>query len=422
MDLAEKNVALTHHWMFRMRGGEKVLEEFCTLFPKASISCLVFGRDRLSDKINRHAIQGSFLQRFRWARKFYKQLLPLHPFAIRHMRVPVDTEVVIASDASMVKGVPVPENCLLVCYCHSPPRYLWEMADTYINQTAGLGALAKSIFRMAIPYCKKFDLQASGRVDLFIANSQYVADRIERYYGRKAVVVHPPVDISEFDYLRKRKNFYLIVSELVSYKRVDIAVEAFSQSGLSLVVIGDGPERKRLEKRAGDNVSFLGRRSFEVLKEHYETCRGFVFPGEEDFGITPLEAQSAGAPVVAYGRGGALETVVKNETGVFFESQNADCLNDAVQRLESMYEVGGHQFAEKCRRNASQFGPQRFREATIQTISRFVASRSGEGQVEQEGDVKQDAKRCVEDSFQQKDPEMAANQINYVAYSHIQRK
>ena len=374
MELTQQKIAITHHWMFRMRGGEKVLEELCTLFPKASISCLVFGKDRLSEKINRHSISGSFFQRFKLTRKFYKELLPLHPFAIRHMQVAEDADVVIASDASMVKGVPVPEHCVLVCYCHSPPRYLWEMAETYMSQTAGLGALAKSVFRIAIPYCKRFDFKSSKRVDLFIANSAYVADRIKRYYGRDSVVVHPPVEVAEFSHTKPRENFYLVVSELVSYKRIDLAIEAFNRNGLPLVIIGDGPERKRLEKIANGNVQFCGRKPFDFLKEHYEKCRGFVFPGLEDFGITPLEAQSAGAPVVAFGEGGALETVIDGKTGVLFESQTETSLNEAVERLERLYDEGVD-FSKQCRNNADRFNADRFREETLQAITKFLDTR-----------------------------------------------
>lgn len=374
MDLTEKKVAITHHWMFNMRGGEKVLEELCTLFPRASISCLVFGRDRLSQKINRHAISGSLLQRFAWARKFYKQLLPLHPFVISRMSVPDDVEVVVASDASMVKGVSVPQDCALVCYCHSPPRYLWEMADTYMQQTAGLGSVAKSVFRWVIPYCKRFDWKSAQRVDLFIANSNYVADRIKRYYGRESIVVHPPVDVPGFESSRPRKPFFLIVAELVSYKRIDIAVEAFNRNGLPLVIIGDGPQRNRLEKMAKPNIRFCGRRPFAFLKDHYETCRGFVFPGLEDFGITPLEAQAAGAPVIAFGEGGALETVVDGETGVLFDSQTAQSLNGAVDRLEKLYREKSN-FAANCRRNAQRFSADRFRQQTLQAITQYLDRR-----------------------------------------------
>ncbi len=375
-----KKTALTHHWMFRMRGGEKVLEQLCMLFPSANISCLVFGRDKLSLRINGHRITGSLLQKWSWAKRFYKELLPLHPLLIRTMKVPQETELVVASDAAMMKGIPVPEDCLLVCYCHSPPRYLWEMADTYAQQTSGLGFLAKQIFRLIIPYCKKFDLKAASRVDLFIANSNFVANRIRQCYQRDSVVVHPPVELPNFRWDQPRDKFYLMVSELVSYKRIDIAIETFNQSGLPLVIIGDGPERKSLEALAKHNIRFLGRCPSQVLQKHYETCHAFIFPGIEDFGITPLEAQAAGAPVIAFGQGGALETVQDQVTGLFFDEQTPASLNDAIEKLKLLYQTQGDQLARHCRRNAEAFGPERFRAETLKAIQSLIESKNSKEQ------------------------------------------
>lgn len=361
-----------------MRGGEKVLEQLCLMFPAAPIRCLVFAREELSEIIKRHSISGSLLQPMRFLHRFYKQLLPFHPFAISRMAVPHSTKLVVSSDASMIKGVRVPEDCLLVCYCHSPPRYIWEMADQYANKNAGMGALAQLAFRLTIPKCKRFDAKSANRVDLFIANSAFVADRIRKFYQRDSVVVHPPVEIDEFDCTRQRSGSYLVVSELVPYKRVDLAIEAFNKNGLPLIVIGDGPERKRLEQLAGDNITMLGRQPFNVLKEHYETCRAFVFPGLEDFGITPLEAQASGAPVLAFGQGGALETVVNGQTGIYFDTQSVESLNGAVAALESMYEQRGEQLSKDCRMNAERFGNQRFRREIHAAILNLIRQRGGE--------------------------------------------
>lgn len=377
MSYVPADVSLTHHWMFRMRGGEKVLEQFCKMFPTAEISCLVFDRDGLSDEINRHPIFASFLQRFKLARNYYKHLLPFHPFLIGQMRVSKRAKMVIASDASMIKGVKVPKDCTLVCYCHSPPRYIWEMSETYASKKAGMGAIARAAFRMTIPICRRFDRKAAKRVDLFIANSRFVSDRIERFYNTKSVVVHPPVAIEDFGFQRRRSSFFLVVSELVPYKRIDVAIEAFNKNGLPLVIIGDGSEKKRLEELAANNITFLGRQSFDVLKENYETCRGFVFPGVEDFGITPLEAQAAGAPVVAFGKGGALETVIDGETGVFFSEQTGASLNDALSRLENMYSEKDGEIAAQCRSNAEKFDAERFRREIAEAISKFSASPDG---------------------------------------------
>lgn len=372
--LESDDVVITHHWMFQMRGGEKVLQEFCKMFPRAVVGCLAFDSRGLSKEINQHSIQGSCLQRFRLARKYYKELLPLHPLAISSMRVAQKAKLVIASDASMIKGMPVSADAKLVCYCHSPPRYIWEMPEAYTNKNSGMGWIARAIFRLAISLCKRFDRQAAKRVDLFIANSRFVASRIEKYYCAPSIVVHPPVACEQFDFGCPRKEFFLVVSELVPYKRVDLAVDAFNESGLPLVIIGDGPERKRLEALAGANIQFLGRQPFSVLRDHYQSCRAFIFPGLEDFGITPLEAQAAGAPVVAFGSGGALETVVDGKTGIFFDSQAADCLNQAIADLNVLAESKEDTLAETCRRNAEGFGVDRFREEIVAAIASLIES------------------------------------------------
>ena len=285
-----------------------------------------------------------------------------------------NAKLVIASDASMIKGIPVSADAKLVCYCHSPPRYIWEMPEAYSNKNSGMGLFARTIFRLAIPFCKWFDRRSAKRVDLFIANSSFVASRIERYYCTPSIVVYPPVSYEEFDFDRPRKEFFLMVSELVPYKRVDIAVHAFNKNGLPLVIIGDGTERKRLEALAGPNIQFLGRQPFDVLRDHYQTCRAFIFPGLEDFGITPLEAQAAGAPVIAFGSGGPLETVIAGKTGIFFDTQTADSLNEAIADLNSLPYWQQDTLALTCRRNAEAFGADRFRREIVAAISTVVDS------------------------------------------------
>jgi glycosyltransferase involved in cell wall biosynthesis len=361
--------------MLRMRGGEKVLEQLCKLFPTADITCLVFNRDQLSEPIQRHSIKGSVFQKVAAGRNFYRELLPFHPWAISQLRVPDQTRMVVCSDAAMIKGIKVSDESLLICYCHSPPRYLWEMADTYASKDAGMGWLKRMAFRFVIPYCQRFDFKAAQRVDLFVANSSFVAERIKKFYNADSVTVYPPVAVDDFDHQRQRRDFFLIVSELVPYKRIDIAVQAFNNNGLPLVIIGDGPEKDCLRTMAKDNIIFLGRQPFDVLREHYETCRAFVFPGLEDFGITPLEAQAAGAPVVAFGEGGALETVVSGETGLFFESQTVKSLCDAIGEIDNLY-GSKSDIAFACRANAERFGPERFRYEMAAAISEFLDARS----------------------------------------------
>lgn len=352
------SVEILHHWLVGMRGGEKVTEQFCLLFPDARISTLVAEPDKLSEILRRHTIQTSYLQSI-GGKRYYKQLLPLFPVAVGAMRTSADTQFVLSSDAAVIKGIRIPEGVPHVCYCHSPPRYLWELQDTYAKLTSGLGGVGRFVFNTTVPYVRAFDQRAARRVTHFIANSEFVAERIQRCYGVSAGVIYPPVSVRAFDARQERDDFYLIVSELTSYKRVDVAVATFTKLGKPLVVIGDGPEMKSLKAMAGPTIRFLGRQPFSVLKDHYERCAAFLYPQIEDFGITAVEAQAAGAPVLALGLGGALESVVDGVTGLFFEEQSEASLIATVERFEGTRK----QFqSAACRRNAERFNPKRFRE------------------------------------------------------------
>src|SRR5438105_11878423 len=241
-------VALAHHWLVRMRGGERVLEELCRIFPDAPIHTLVVRRDRLSGLLRERRIIPSSLQWIPGATRHYKKMLPLIAPAIALMRVPRKTELVISSDASLIKGIRLPRRAVHICYCHSPPRYIWDMSDIYMQQTSGLGGFGKWTFRKVIKPLRRFDRAAAQRVTQFIANSTFVQERIRRFYQRKAEVIYPPVNVKSFDAMRPRNDFYLLVSELVPYKRVDLAVRAFDNVNRRLIVIGDGSERAALEK------------------------------------------------------------------------------------------------------------------------------------------------------------------------------
>jgi len=352
-------LTLAHHWLIAERGGEKVLQSFSTLFPQATLYTLVAtdDQDRFGSWLSGHSVIASPLQRFPAVERRYKALLPFFPWALKRLKVKQGTKLLLSSDASVVKGMQIPEGCLHVCYCHSPPRYLWSMQETYLKQSSGLGAFGRLVFKAVTPYVRSFDHKAAQRVDHFIANSNFVAERIKRCYGKDSTVIYPPVATDDFIYSSEKGDFYLVVSELVPYKRIDIAVEAFNQNGKRLLIIGSGSELEYLKSIAQPNVEFLGRAPFQTLKEAYSKCRAFIFPGIEDFGITPLEAQSSGTPVIAYGEGGALETVINAETGLFFDSQTADALVEAVARFEGM------QFDSlACRRQAERFSEPRFRQ------------------------------------------------------------
>lgn len=348
-----KKVALAHHWLTSYRGGERVLEQIAAIYPGSDVYTLVHDRSIEVPGLAGHSIVPSRINRMPGALRLYRHLLPAHPAAIRDLRVADDVELLLSSDASMIKGLTYSSNTTHVCYCHSPPRYLWEMGAEY-KKTSLAARLALDRFA---PRLRRFDYESAQRVDHFIANSHFVADRIKKYYDRDAAVVYPPVAVTDFDPNRQRESFALVISELVAYKRIDIAVEAFNRLGMPLVVIGDGPERQRLESIARPNVRFLGRQPFSTLKENYETASVFVFPGIEDFGITPVEAQAAGCPVVAFRAGGALETVIEDRTGLFFDEQNGDALADAILQFQTL------EFdSAVCRSNAEAFSVPRFQE------------------------------------------------------------
>ncbi|MBA3961437.1 MAG: glycosyltransferase [Chthoniobacterales bacterium] len=350
------NVALAHHWLVGMRGGEKVLEQFGQLFPDAPIYTLLAAPRQLSPALQRHSIHQSLLARLPAAARYYPRMLPLFPAALRGLRLPRATQFLLTSDASLTKGLSYDPSLPHVCYCHSPPRYLWGMEETYLKHTAGLSRFGKSLFRQVIPRLRRFDHEAAQKVTHFIANSRYVQKRIRQTYGRESTVIHPPVAIGDYSAHRPAEDFYLVVAQLVPYKRIDLAVKVFNSLGKRLVVIGGGAELGALRARAKSNITFLGRQPFPVVKDYLERCRAFVFPGVEDFGITLVEAQAAGRPVISFAGGGALETVVDGRTGVFFHEQTVEALREAVLAFEEK------SFRpEFCRAQAECYGPARFR-------------------------------------------------------------
>ncbi|MEY5024510.1 MAG: hypothetical protein RLZZ244_38 [Verrucomicrobiota bacterium] len=356
-------VALAHHWLLGMRGGEKVLEQFCHLFPGAPIHTLVARPEALSRTLRGHPLVESLLAKIPLGGKYYRHLLPLYPKLVSQLQVQPPAPLVLISDAALIKGLSVPPDSIKVCYCHSPPRYLWGLQDAYLQQNASLGPLGRTLLKTLTPLLQHFDYRAAQGVHAFIANSEFIRARIQTHYQRDSTVIHPPVALDHFRHDRPREDFYLLVSEMVPYKRVDLAVQAFNALGKKLVVIGSGPELRRIRSLAKPHITFLGRQPFPVLKDHFERCRAFVFPSIEDFGITPLEAQAAGAPVLALGIGGALETVLPQRTGAFFAEQSVECLLEALRHFSP-----ADYRPEDCRSNAAQFHPALFREK----IRRFL--------------------------------------------------
>ena len=353
------NIALAHHWLVGMRGGEKVLEQISQVIPNAPIYTLIAQPERLSSILQAHPIRTSWLQHVPGGMKHYKKLLPFFPRAISALQVKGPVDLVVSSDASVIKGLNYPADVPHICYCHSPPRYLWDLQKDYSDSSEVGGPLGRAFFASVVPYIREFDLQAAKRVTHFIANSRFVRDRIRTCYGREAEVINPPVYLDEFEISPDQPDdFYLIVSQLVPYKRIDLAVTAFNRLKRKLVIIGEGSERGRLEKAAGPNIRFLGSQQQAVLRDHYRRCQALIFPGIEDFGITPLEAQASGRPVLAYRAGGVLETILENSTGLFFDEHIAESLVEVVE----LFEKRKKEFSpDACRENASRFGADQFR-------------------------------------------------------------
>lgn len=326
----ELKVAIIHYWLINMRGGEKVLEELCALYPQADIFTHVYAPEKVSDAIRQHKVQTTFISRLPMARRHYQKYLPFMPYALEQLDLS-KYDLVISSEAGPAKGVIVRPDALHVCYCHSPMRYIWDQYPTY-HSSAG------ALTRMAMPWLasglRQWDVTSAARVDYFVANSSCVASRIKKYWRRDSEVVPPPVDVSRFDSTQTRDDFYLYVGEMVPYKRADIAITACNLMERRLIVIGDGPDAKRLRKIAGPTIEFLGRVPDEIVAEHYARCRALLFPTEEDFGIVPVEAMASGAPVIAFGRGGARDSVIPDVTGVFFDEQTAGGMIGAIARFE----------------------------------------------------------------------------------------
>lgn len=330
-----RRVALIHYWLVGMRGGEKVLEALCRMFPEADIFTHVHVPGRISATINAHRIVTTSVARLPLAARLYQKYLPFMPRALEELDL-TGYDLVISSESGPAKGVIPPPDAPHLCYCHSPMRYLWDQYHVY-HQRAGL--LSRSMMPLLSHRLRAWDTESAARVDGFVANSTHVANRIRKYWRRESDIVHPPVAVQDFAPVApaERGDFYLWAGELAPYKRPDLAVEAFRRLRKPLVVIG-GPEKasRQLAQSAPDNVRFLGPVGFEVLKDHLARCKALIFPGEEDFGIVPVEAMASGRPVIAYGRGGALDTVVEGETGLFFHDQSVDGLVDAVERFEAI--------------------------------------------------------------------------------------
>ena len=374
-------VALVHDWLTGMRGGEKCLEVFCEIFPEADIYTLLHIKGSVSPTIESHRIKTSWIQHLPWVERKYRNYLPLFPRAIESLPLK-GYDLILSSSHCVAKGVHVDPRALHIAYIHTPMRYVWDLFDVYFGKESTAGRPAKVIMPAIRPFLQKWDVRSNDRVHYFLANSDHVRRRILRHYRRPAEVIHPPVDTQAFDLFSESKDYYLLVSALAPYKRVDLAIRAFNRMQKPLVIVGTGPLMTALKKESGQTISWLGWQSDEALKKLYGECRAFIFPGEEDAGITPLEAQASGRPVAAFGRGGALETVVPLDDyrqgkrdffgGIFFPEQTEESLIKAVLELEAHSQLLN---PEKIRAHAETFDRQVFKERIIRTIMQKLEDR-----------------------------------------------
>jgi len=374
-----RKIAVVHDFLYTYAGAERVLEQILHLCPKADLFSLFdFLPPAQRGFLAGRPVRCSFLQRLPGVRKHHRAYLPLMPLAIEQINIE-DYDLVISSSYVAAKGALTRPDQLHICYCHSPPRFAWDLQKQYLKEAGMERGVRSFLARMLLHYMRGWDVRSANNVDVFVANSDRVAQRIRKFYRRDSVRVYPPVDLDGFTMNPRKEDFYLTASRLVSYKRINLIVEAFSRTPRrKLVVIGDGPEFKRIAAAAGSNVKMMGYQAFDVLRDHMQRARAFVFAADEDFGIVPLEAMACGTPVIALGRGGLLETMIPGETGLFFDEQEPQSLLAAVDEFERQ----DHWDPLALRRAAERFTVARFRQEFSELVESewtHFQSRGGQG-------------------------------------------
>jgi glycosyltransferase involved in cell wall biosynthesis len=362
-------VALVHDYLNQMGGAERVLMAFHEIFPAAPIYTSIYDPQRVDPAFQQMDIRTSFMQKLPFVKKHHQPFLPLYPFAMETLDLR-DYDLVLSSSSAFAKGIITKPQTLHICYCHTPMRWCWNYEE-YVEREQ-LGKTARGVLPFLITGLRVWDQTTAMRVDHFIANSPVVAERIHKYYRREAVVIPPPVEVRRFpfDPHVEIEDYFLIVSRLIPYKRIDLAIEACNRLQQPLVIIGGGRDEERLRKLAGPTIRFLGRLSDQEVLHYYTHCRALLFPGEEDFGITPLEAQASGRPVIAYGAGGALASIVDGVTGVFFREQTVESLAEALATFREQ-----HFNPHIIRNHALEFDMPRFHRRILQ----FVTAKLNEG-------------------------------------------
>jgi glycosyltransferase involved in cell wall biosynthesis len=347
-------VAIVHDWLTGYAGADRVVDQLEQTFPGAPIYTLVYDKSKFPAHFQKYDVRTTYIQKIPFATKLYKNFLTLMPGAFEALDL-TEYDLVISSCSSCSKGIITRPDAVHICYCHTPTRYIWDFYYAYLGNA---GWLKRHLMPHMIHKMRIWDKCAADRVDYFISNSNFIAQRIQKYYRREATTIYPPVHINDAPVVETPEDYYLTVGRFVHYKRVDLAIEACNRLGKRLIVVGGGDEEKKLHAMAGPTIEFRKGLTDEEIQTLYTHAKGFLFPGEEDFGITPVEAQSAGCPILAFGRGGATETVLDGRTGLLFKEQTADCLAECI----SCFERNGVECTrEEIRKNSLRFSEERFR-------------------------------------------------------------
>jgi len=379
-DFSKLRVALIHYWLLGHAGGERVVEALAAMFPQADLYAAIADPKRMPPALQSRRLTTSYLQKIPFCTRFYRHLLLLHPMALEALDLS-QYDLIISSESGPAKGILSPASACHICYCHTPMRYLWDMYHSY---RFSLPFGVRTIFSLGAHYLRMWDAASAARVDYFVANSHHVASRVKKHYRRDSFVVHPPAAVEGACLSDRIEDYYLIVSRLTDYKRVDLAIEACNRLGRRLRIVGDGDQYKRLRGMAGPGIEFLGYLADEQVHQNYAHCRALLFPGEEDFGIVPVEAHSFGRPVIAFGKGGVLETVVpacptegihtEHSSGVFFPEQTPEALMKAIRYFESVESRFDPAFIQV---RARQFSLSRFESEMAEFIERALAEHGG---------------------------------------------
>ncbi len=350
-------VAIVHDWIINIGGAEKVLKAILEIFPDADIYTLVYLKDTLRKLGINNKVYSSFISGLPFGKTKYSYYLPLMPLAIEQFDLS-KYELIISSSHCVAKGILTKSYQIHICYCHTPMRYIWDLYFSYLKEHKLKNGIKSIFVKLILHYLRIWDVLSANRVDYFIANSQNVANRIKKIYRRDSIIIYPPVDVEKFHPSYEKEDYFLVLSRLVPYKKVDLVVETFNELNLPLIVIGEGEEMGRIKKMAKENIKILGWQEDDVVKEYLAKAQALIFASEEDFGIVPVEAQACGTPVIAYNKGGAKETVIDGETGILFEEQNVESLKRAVLRF--LKERDNFQ-RDKIMKNAKRFSKDRFK-------------------------------------------------------------